>query len=153
MFVSVRGVKGLQPAVRPRLYLVTPRELYLRSVRVKAAMPIARVGDTRTRSNVMYALPPEADIGPFTMRHECALAGSRTCGGIRNSDKRADHYVLLGTWPQIVRWFPVEYLLPSKHRRDYAASFAQLGHDHSGDMDHDHNKECVEVPIMDGQEC
>jgi len=62
MFVSVRGVKGLQPAVRPRLYLVTPRELYLRSVRVKAAMPIARVDDTWARSNVMSALPPKADI-------------------------------------------------------------------------------------------
>jgi hypothetical protein len=93
MFVSVRVVKGLHPAVRPRLYLVTPRELDLRSIRVKAGMPIARVGDTWSRSNVMYALPPKADIGPFTMRHECALAGSRTCGGNRNPNNRASEIV------------------------------------------------------------
>ena len=59
--------------------------------------------------------------------------------------------VLSGACPEIVPRFPIEQLSPRKHGRDDAASFAQLGHDHSGDMDHDHHKKCVEIPIVDGQ--
>ena len=55
--------------------------------------------------------------------------------------------VLSGGIPQIVPRFPIEYLMPGKHSGDNAASFAQLGHNHSGDMDHDREKKCVEVDM------
>jgi hypothetical protein len=89
-----------------------------------------------------YQPPNAVDEVIFQVKAERAHAVA-----IRVSFRRG-YQILSGACPAMVHRLSIEHLSPRKHGRDDAASFAQLGHDHSNNMDGDQEKQCVEVPVM-----